>query len=447
MMTDSTAKGVPAEPETAGAVGLSSPPPADVRLRLRRVKHPIPFGRLDPDAVKVVRRLSRFGYEAYLVGGCLRDILLGRSPKDFDVVTSAMPAEIRRLFRNCRLIGRRFRLAHLLFKNRKIIEVATFRRSPTSEDDVTSTHAAENLFGGPADDAARRDFTINALMYDVGNKELRDWVGGLDDIEAGVLRTIGDPHRRLAEDPVRIVRAVKFSVRLDLEIEHELRSAMHEHARSINTCAPARLTEEMLKLLRSGSAAACVDLLREVGVLGQLMPGLAGCPAFQGGPREALWVLGAADEIAATGRSVTDPVLLAALLYPSCQEVLTAGGDAAQELDQMLERLVSPMSFTRRQMARVRQVLLAQRRLIGGAHKRRSRKILDREYAAEAIDLLELTAQTAEQRDNADHWHQLLVSRYSSRPAPTGLEGNGRPRRRRRRSRRRKPLPGEGEAR
>jgi len=434
-MTDST--------EEKRETTFSSPPPPDVAPRLRTVKHPIPFSRLDPDAVKVVRRLSRFGYQAYLVGGCVRDILLGRGPKDFDVVTSAMPAEIRRLFRNCRLIGRRFRLAHLLFKNRKIIEVATFRRTPTSEDDVSGTHAAENLFGGEADDAIRRDFTINALMYDVGSKEIRDWAGGLDDIEAGVLRTIGDPDRRLQEDPVRIVRAVKFSVRLDLEIEPELRAAMHHHAVLIDTCAPARLTEEILKLLRSGAAADCIDLLREVGVLSQLMAGLTNCPEFVGDPRGALRVLGAADEIAATGRTVTDPVLLAALLYPSCREILTAGGDTAKELDEALARLVAPMAFTRRQMARVRQVLLAQRRLAGGPRKRRSRKILDREYAAEAIDLLELAAETTEEHEQAERWHRLLASRYSSRPTPTpeDLDAAVRPRRRRRRSRRRRPKP------
>jgi len=418
-----------------------------VTPRLRTVKHPIPFGRLDPDAVKVIRRLSRFGYEAYLVGGCVRDILLGRGPKDFDVVTSAMPAEVRRLFRNCRLIGRRFRLAHLLFKNRKIIEVATFRRTPTSEDDVSGTHAAENLFGGEADDAVRRDFTINALMYDVGRKEIRDWVGGLDDIEAGVLRTIGDPDRRIQEDPVRIVRAVKFKVRLDLDIEPELRAAMQRHAALISTCAPARLTEEILKLLRSGASAACIDLLRELGVLDHLMAGLTARPELRDDPRGALRVLRAADEVAATGRTVTDPVLLAALLYPACKGILDGGGDTSKELDLALEQLIAPISFTRRQMARVRQVMLAQPRLFEGPHRRRSRKVLEREYAAEAIDLLELTAETAEQHENAERWHALLASRYSTRPTPSpdDLDATLKPRRRRRRPRRRKPPKTEGD--
>jgi poly(A) polymerase len=441
----------PASPDTdePSATPFSSPPPSDVSAELRTVKHPIPFSRLDPEAVKVVRRLARFGYEAYLVGGCVRDIMLGRRPKDFDVATSAMPAEVRRLFRNCRLIGRRFRLAHLLFKNRKIIEVATFRRTPTSSDDVSGRHAAENLFGGPADDAVRRDFTINALMYDVGRKEIHDWVGGLDDIEQGLLRTIGDPNRRLTEDPVRIVRAVKFGVRLDLQIEPGLSEAMRRHSALIPTCAPARLVEEVLKLLRSGSAAACFEMVHEYDVLSQLMPGLAASRPFRDDPQRALWVLRAADEVAASGRAVTDPVLIAALLHPVCSETLAAGGDTAKALDKALSPLTEPMSFTRRQMARVRQVLLAQRRLAGGPRTRRSRKIIEREYAAEAIDLFELTATTEEQRDQAQAWRRVLTSRYSTRrstDAPGGREPSGRGRRpRRRRPRRKKQDQPKGE--
>jgi poly(A) polymerase len=449
-MPDSTRDSAPPE---EGEERFSSPPPSDVHAELRSVRHPIPFSMLDPDAVKVVRRLSRYGYEAYLVGGCVRDILLGRRPKDFDVATSAMPAEIRRLFRNCRLIGRRFRLAHLLFKNRKIIEVATFRRSPTLDDDVSDRHAAENLFGGQADDAIRRDFTINALMYDVGRKEIRDWVDGLGDIESATLRTIGDPHRRLTEDPVRIVRAVKFAVRLELAIEPPLREAMQHHAGLISTCAPARLAEEGFKLLRSGSAAACFDLLHQVGVMPHLMPGLAANPAFRADPQHALRFLRDADAAADKGRAVTDPVLMAALFYPACRDMLAEPGDAAKNLEQVLTSLIQPMSFTRRQMARVRQVLLAQRRLAGGPRTRRSRKILEREYAEEAIDLLELTAETPEQTGHADAWRRLLASRYSRKGAADSPRADDQPqpaemprsRRRRRRPRRKKPEQPEGD--
>jgi poly(A) polymerase len=317
---------------------------------------------------------------------------------------------------------------------------------------VSGRHAAENLFGGQADDAIRRDFTINALMYDVGRKEIRDWVDGLGDIESATLRTIGDPHRRLTEDPVRIVRAVKFSVRLELEIEPALREAMQRHSGLISSCAPARLAEEVFKLLRSGSAAACFDLLHEVGVLPHLMPGLAANPAFRADPQRALRFLRDADAAADKGRAVTDPVLMAALFYPACRETLAERGDAAKKLEQILASLIQPMSFTRRQMARVRQVLLAQRRLAGGPRTRRSRKILDREYAEEAIDLLELTAETPEQTEHADAWRRLLASRYSRRGAadppcadPQQPGDRPRTRRRRRRPRRKKPAQPEGE--
>ena len=408
---------------------FSSPPPPDVDCSLRIVKHAIPFSMLDPDAVKALRRINRFGHKAYLVGGCVRDILLGRQPKDFDVVTSAMPAEMRRMFRNCRLIGRRFRLAHLHFKNRKIIEVATFRRSPTEEDDMTIRHAAENLFGGPADDAIRRDFTINALMYDVGAKEIHDWVHGLQDIERRLLRTIGDPNRRISEDPVRILRAVKFGVHLDLTIDPGLMEAMRTHAPLITECAPARLVEEIFKLLRSGSSTRCLNLIHDIGVLDQLMPAFGSFVTASADDRPVWATLERADSMVRHGRAVSDSVLLAALLFEACREVLEAGGDVAKNLDNVLEPLVQPMPFTRRHMTRVRQIFMAQRRLAQGPGTLRARKILDREYAAEAIDLMELTFREDRHGQYVDSWRKALTSRYG-----TGtFEAPSKPRRRRRR--------------
>ncbi len=408
---------------------FSSPPPPDVDCSLRIVKHTIPFSMLDPDAVKALRRINRFGYKAYLVGGCVRDILLGRQPKDFDVVTSAMPAEMRRMFRNCRLIGRRFRLAHLHFKNRKIIEVATFRRSPTEEDDMSIRHAAENLFGGPADDAIRRDFTINALMYDVGAKEIHDWVHGLQDIERRLLRTIGDPNRRISEDPVRILRAVKFGVHLDLTIDPGLMEAMRTHAPLITNCAPARLVEEIFKLLRSGSSTRCLELIHDIGVLDQLMPALGSFVTANTDERSTWAPLERADAMVRHGRAVSDSVLLAALLFEACRESLEAGGDASKKLEQVLEPLVQPMPFTRRHMTRVRQIFLAQRRLAQGPHTLRARKILDREYAAEAVDLMEITFREDQHEQYVAPWRKALTSRYG-----TGTyEPPSKPRRRRRR--------------
>ncbi|MCP4604822.1 MAG: polynucleotide adenylyltransferase PcnB [Proteobacteria bacterium] len=417
---------------------LQAPLPSDVMFSHQIVKHAIPTNMLDPDAVKVVRRLSRFGYDAYLVGGCIRDILFGRQPKDFDVATSALPIEVRRLFRNCRLIGRRFRLAHLLFKQGKIIEVATFRRSATEEDDISGRHAEENLFGGPADDAIRRDFTINALMYDVVKKEIHDYVGGLGDIEMRVLKTIGDPFRRFSEDPVRIIRAAKFSVRLDLTIAPEVREAMNRHAPLIVNCSTARLVEEVFKLLRSGSSAKCFELLHETGVLSMLMPELARRTAETENPKAAWQVLEQMDTKILEGQHVAEATMLTALIHPFCCRLLVANGDVAPKLEEALEKLFHPMKFTKRHMNQVRQILMAQRRLTAGPVSRRARKLLDREYSADALDLMELTSQSEKDRELLAAWLKAFANRKRSQ----SQQSNSHPERNKKREKPGRPPPG-----
>lgn len=430
-MTDRSEKTPPDEgTEQREDSPFTSPPPPDVKTNLEVISHAFPYSVLDPEAVKVVRRLNRFGYEAYLVGGCVRDLLLGIQPKDFDVVTSAMPAQVRKLFRNCRLIGRRFRLAHLHFRDRKIIEVATFRRTPNESDDLTGKHSAENLFGKPADDAIRRDFTINALMYDVGRKEILDWVGGMSDVEGRTLRSIGDPSRRLPEDPVRIVRAVKFGIRLDLSFDPQLAEAMRRHAYLIKECAPARLVEEMFKLLRSGRSAECISMVHEIGLLDHLMPGLAASVNDLDRPHDAWGPLERADAMLSEGRIMTDPVLLAALLHIAIKDVLAMEGDISKRLDERLGPLVEPLPFTRRHMARVRQILIAQRRLARGPRTRRNRRILDREYAIEAINLLRLTAATPEEKALVDAWGKAVSHRHTGEMPSYQPPRRSRPRRR-----------------
>ena len=201
----------------------------------------IPLDRLDPDAVKTVSRLRHMGHQAYLVGGCVRDLLLGRTPKDFDLATSAHPGEVRAVFRNCRLIGRRFRLAHVYFRGGKVIEVATFRKNPVDvgedvpqDGDLLITR--DNVFGTAEEDAVRRDFTVNGLFYDVFSGEVIDYVGGRADLEAHRIATIGDPEIRMREDPVRALRAVRFASRLGFTIEPETFAAMRRHAAEIGRC-------------------------------------------------------------------------------------------------------------------------------------------------------------------------------------------------------------------
>jgi poly(A) polymerase len=240
--------------------------------------------RIDPDAERVVRRLSRAGHKAYLVGGCVRDLLLGRRPKDFDVATSATPNEIKAQFRNCRIIGRRFRLAHVFF-GEKIIETSTFRANPREEDDDGELLIRrDNVFGNELDDARRRDFTINGLFYDVEREEVIDHVGGLADLDARLIRTIGDPAIRFQEDPVRMLRAIKFAARLDIDVEPATYRALIRHRGEIRKCPAPRVLEELYRFLRGGAARRTFELLVETGVLGVLSPHLASLLEGPGAP-------------------------------------------------------------------------------------------------------------------------------------------------------------------
>jgi len=241
---------------------------------------------IDPDADRVVRKLTRAGYKAYLVGGCVRDLLVGRTPKDFDVATSATPNEIKATFRNSRIIGRRFRLAHVFFGS-KIIETSTFRANPRDEDDHDLLIRRDNVFGTETEDARRRDFTINGLFYDVDREEVIDHVGGLADLDAKLMRTIGDPDVRFQEDPVRMLRAIKFAARLEFGFEETTWRALLRWRGEISKCAPPRLLEEMHRLLRGGAARRSFELLVETGVLAVLSPYLAGLLEGPGAPTTA----------------------------------------------------------------------------------------------------------------------------------------------------------------
>ncbi|MCK5795992.1 MAG: polynucleotide adenylyltransferase PcnB, partial [Deltaproteobacteria bacterium] len=234
---------------------------------------PITVSRIDAEAAKVVRRLSRHGHEAYLVGGCVRDLLVSQTPKDFDVATSATPEEIHRLFRNSRIIGRRFRLVHIFFGGNNI-ETATFRAAPRPAAGDDPLIWRDNEFGTAKEDALRRDFTINGLFYDVATGKVIDWVGGMADLRRGRVRTIGDPDLRMQEDPVRILRAAKFAARLGFAIDDATREAMYRHVGLLARCSVARVLEEIYKLLRGGAAALAFRELQRLGALDVLFPEL-----------------------------------------------------------------------------------------------------------------------------------------------------------------------------
>ena len=254
----------------------------------KRPEHCISRKNIDPDALKVLYRLSSLGYTAYLVGGGVRDLLMGRKPKDFDVGTSAKPNEVKRAFRNCFLVGRRFRLAHVRF-GEKVIETATFRQNSQTVGEIIE-HAAEgpledNTFGTPETDAHRRDFTVNGLFYDIKDYTVIDWVGGMKDLEQKVIRAIGNPGVRFREDPVRMMRAIKFSSRLGFTIEKRTAAAMKKYHSCILTAALPRVCEEVFRLFPYGHSAEAFRQMYEYGLLGDLVPELAAFIARDGGAK------------------------------------------------------------------------------------------------------------------------------------------------------------------
>ncbi|MDP3279169.1 MAG: polynucleotide adenylyltransferase PcnB [Deltaproteobacteria bacterium] len=354
----------------------------------RIIPYAIPERRIDPDAAKVVRRLTRYGYQAYLVGGCVRDLLLNRTPKDFDVATSARPADVKSLFRNCRIIGRRFRLAHVLFGSSKLIEVATFRRDPKLELDTVEWEGEsdeavirpraknrdedllirqDNTFGEPHEDAARRDFTMNALFYDLDRQEIVDYVGGMADIQRKLLRTIGEPDVRFREDPVRILRALRFAGRLDVAIEPDVYDAMIVHREDLLRSARPRLMEELLRLSRSGASRRSFWLAWETGVLSVLLPELSSFLDDDSKMRSRLWRrLGIMDARIAEGQVMSEAVLLSTLLLEPVEEAIEGERDPLIAVGDFLADTTERLALPRRLFDRMRAVLAVQRRLSSG---------------------------------------------------------------------------------
>ena len=414
-----------------------------------RVYHPIPADGIDREVIKVVRRLRRFSHQAYLVGGCVRDLLLSACPKDFDVATSASPREVRRMFRNSRVIGRRFQLVHVLFREGKVIEVATFRQAPIEseggDDDLLIRD--DNVFGSAADDAFRRDFTINALFYDLHSREIVDFISGLADIEDRLVRSIGDPHVRVREDPVRMLRAIKFASRLDLRIEDELWAAIRCHREEIRRAAPPRLLEEIFRIFRPGRSVPALALLRSSGLLELLFPELTGW--LDGGEPdrvsrcEALML--AFDRVwARAGEVPPDAVIIAVLLWLPWQERLAAierdgegRVDVGRRILDFLAGARERLPIPRRAQDRVRQVLVAQPRFEPGRGRGKPAAVVQRSFFADALGLYEV-------RMRAEEGDLRRVQAWRDRAGLGPLEdapseeGEATPKRRRRRRRRRR---------
>jgi poly(A) polymerase len=450
---------------------MSSTPPAirekagtDPAPRVRpRSQHPISRKQIDPDALKVLYRLSGAGHKAYLVGGSVRDLLLSRVPKDFDIGTDAHPPAIRRLFRNCRMIGRRFRLAHILFPNGKVVEVATFRQrpEPVNPDAPELLMTSDNTFGSAREDALRRDFTVNGLFYDISDFSILDYVGGLDDLEAGLIRTIGDPEIRFREDPVRMLRAVEFASRLGFAITPDAYEAILDHRKEIAKSAPPRVTEELAQMLRGGHALPTFLLLREVGLLDVLLPELATVlreidPEHPHGTGHLFWaLLDVLDAERRRGRTYEDAVLFALLVLPIARAALRErspdGEPSPAVLATVLEDLVTPlairMSWPHAVTHRIKQALALVGRLsYRPDNKIPTRRLVFREAFPAALTLFELRAMaTGRGEDLVREWRALFERMQRAKEsfeAETGLETpTAAPpaRRRRRRGGRRRP--------
>lgn len=232
------------------------------------IHHQIPIDRIDKDALYVISTLQHHGFLSYLVGGSIRDLLLGRTPKDFDVSTSAKPEEIKRIFPSCILIGKRFRLAHVRF-GKKVIEVSTFRSGDNQEDNLITQ---DNTWGTPEQDALRRDFRINGLFYDPTTQTLIDYVGGFEDIQKKTLQAIGEPYIRFRQDPVRMIRLLKFQARFQLNVDEKTDIALLENRHEILKSSQARIFEEILRMMESGSSHSFIELMVKSGLLEPLLP-------------------------------------------------------------------------------------------------------------------------------------------------------------------------------
>ncbi|WP_341328968.1 polynucleotide adenylyltransferase PcnB [Methylotuvimicrobium sp. KM2] len=288
-----------------------------------RSEHNISRSQISENALKVLYRLKKSGFEAYLVGGCVRDLLLGREPKDFDVVTDAHPEQVRKIFRNCRLVGRRFRLAHVHF-GREIIEVATFRGNAGEgpDDDLLLNDEGrlvrDNIYGTIEEDVWRRDFTVNSLYYNIRDFSVTDYVGGMADHTTGTLRLIGDPETRYREDPVRMLRAIRFAVKLGFTLHPDCEKPIADLAELLYHIPPARLFDEAIKLFLSGHALQTFEMLRHYGLFQILFPAVERSLSVeeQGFPRLFLIrALENSDTRVAEGKTVTAYFLFAAFLW------------------------------------------------------------------------------------------------------------------------------------
>ena len=394
-----------------------------------RNQHSISRKGISEEALKVLYRLHHNGYAAYLVGGGVRDLLLGRHPKDFDVVTDAKPEEIKSLFKNCRLIGRRFRLAHIYF-GQDIVEVATFRAHHDRHGELDAATdegmvVRDNIYGSLEEDAWRRDFTVNALYYNIADFSLVDYTGGVQDLLDKRLRMIGEPQERFREDPIRILRAVRLSCKLGLSLDPSLISPMKDCQGFLQNVAPARLFEEMVKLFHCGAAQAAFLVLKESHIFDSLFEQTAGIVRSKEYPQDALLdlVLSNTDLRVQSDMHVTPAFILASLLwYPmltlSSQYIenglplFPARLKASGEVFRLQSKTIS---IPKRLVLAVEEIWTLQLRLMRRDHKRARQLVTEPRFRA-AYDFLLLRAQVEKNlQETASFWKKIVEGDESAK--------------------------------
>lgn len=439
------------------ATHTEAPRTAAVPLIVPRAEHNISRANISEYALKVLYKLKQEGFAAHLVGGGVRDLLLGHEPKDFDVATDATPEQVRQVFRNCRLIGRRFRLAHVHF-GREIIEVATFRGSG-SDDGAADRHVEngmivrDNAYGTIEEDALRRDFTINALYYDINNFSVIDYAGGLADLRTGRLRLIGDPEQRYREDPVRMLRAVRFACKLGFQIERRTEQPLFELGPLLADIASARLFDELIKLFHSGYGLDTFEKLRHYGLFGHMFPDTEACLGEEEESFPITFVsrgLANTDQRILAGKPVAPFFLYAVLLWEPLrrryERLLAKGVDEAdaimQAADTVCQRQLPLVSIPKRLTLPMREVWTLQPRLLHREGKRPARLIGHPRFRA-AYDFLMLRAEAGEvDQELADWWTRFQQVDGAERTAMS----EGGTKRRRPRHRRRRGGSGAGDA-
>jgi poly(A) polymerase len=424
--------------------------PAGGMDRVARESHGLAREALSPAAAKVCAVLREAGFSSYVVGGAVRDLLLGIAPKDFDVATDARPEQIKPLFRRALIIGRRFRLVHVML-GAETVEVSTFRAADpdTAEKDEHGRVLRDNVFGSQEEDARRRDFTVNALYFDPASEEVVDFHGGLADLKKRVLRVIGDPETRYREDPVRMLRAVRLAAKLGLTLDAATREPIRRLAPLMERVPPARLFDEMLKLLLSGHASACLRQLRDVGLHKGLLPLLDVILEQPLGERFVTLALAQTDERVLAERPVSPAFLFAALLW---HEVLAAwkGREGRGErsipalenaMDEVLDTQCAKLAITRRLTATMREIWGMQPRFDMRSGQRPYRVVESPRFRM-AYDFLALRAASGEVPAELEAWWRAFAGADAeSRKAMLLPETGARKRRRRRRRKKRPALP------